>query len=92
MIVMMVGILGIAGALVWRIAQTDGVAVALPDNAPLALPAETTAISVSRAGSRLYLLLEDNDSGERRIEERQATTGDLIRTFALVPISSDQTR
>jgi flagellar basal body-associated protein FliL len=90
MIVMMVGILGIAAALVWRVAQSTPAPASLPPGAVLETPAESTVISVSRAGSRLYLLLEDQATEARRIEERDAETGRVIGTFDLVPVPSER--
>lgn len=89
MIVMMVGIIAIAAALIWRIANSDGMGGGLPAQGSIAVPEGSAVVSVSRSGSRLYLLVEDSATGARRIEERRAETGALLGSYQLIPIGDE---
>jgi hypothetical protein len=89
MVVMMLGILGITAALIWKLTRADSPGLAPPIAADIAIPSGFEVLSVSRAGSRLYLLLEDADSGERFIEERSAKDRELLGQYRLVPTKAD---
>ena len=89
MVVMMVGILAIAAALVWKLTQPES----RSDSTALAGEITVTdgwqVISVSRAGAALYLLVQNDESGERMIEERRASDQSLIGQFRLVPADTN---
>jgi len=89
MVVMMIGILGIAVALILKLTQPRDTSAAAPVVGDIAVPAEMEILSVSRAGSSLYLLLENKESGERLIEERRASDRALIGQFRLVPTGNN---
>jgi len=84
MVVMMVGILGIAAALIFKLTQPGEAPIAEPVSSDITVPAGTEVISVSRAGSSLYLLLENTQTGERHIEERRTSDQSLIGRFRLL--------
>lgn len=88
MVVMMVGILSIAGALVWKLTRSESVSLAPPIAGEIAIAEGFTVISVSRAGSALYLLLEHTETGERLIEQRRATDRSVVGQYRLVPMNS----
>ena len=84
MVVMMVGILAIAAALVWRLTQSEDRPVSVAVAGEIAVDEGWQVVSVSRAGTTLYLLVEDVETGERMIEERRASDQSLIGQFKLV--------
>ena len=84
MVVMMVGILAIAAALVWRLTQSEDRPVSVAVAREIAVDEGWQVVSVSRAGVILYLLVENAETGERMIEERRASDQSLIGQFKLV--------
>lgn len=85
MVVMMVGILLVAAAMVWRLTQSDLTPSAPPADTELAVDPQFRVLSVSRVGPRLYLLLEDRETGEKQVEERAAADRSLLTRYRLVP-------
>jgi hypothetical protein len=89
MVVMMVGILGIAGALVWKLTQSDSAPSVVITAEDISVDEGIEVLSVSRAGTSLYLLVQDSATGTRMIEERRASDRTLIGKFRLVPARGD---
>ncbi len=89
MIVMMIGILGIAGALVYRLTQPTHSAVEIPNAGDITVPAGMEVLSITQTGTSLYLVLENTETGERRIEERSASDQTLTRRYRLVPVENN---
>ncbi len=89
MIVMMIGILGIAGALVYRLTQPTHSTVEIPDTGDISVPAGMKILSITKTGTSLYLVLEDTATGARQVEERNANDRTLTRRYRLVPIENN---
>ncbi len=89
MVVMMIGILAIAGALVWKLTQPEGGAPVVAATGEIAVGEGIEVLSVSRAGPSLFLLVRDKATGARMIEERRASDRTLVGTFKLVPARGD---
>jgi len=84
MVVMMIGMLGIMGALVWKLTLAASDPVLPPIASEIVIPEKFKAISVARAGSRLYLILENTETGVRLMQERHARDHRLIGEFRLI--------
>ncbi len=85
MIIMMVGILGIAIALIFRLSQPLGPLNSNLSEGRFIIPDGSSVMSVSRFGSSFYLLIEDKTTGMRYIEERSIDDHTILARFRLVP-------
>lgn len=83
MVAMVVGILGIMGALVWKLTQMPPSTHDVVEIGEIELPKDYEIITVSRSGSSLFLVLENEITGERLLEERNAAQQNLVRTYVL---------
>jgi len=84
MVAMVLGMLGIMGALVWKLTQTPSTGNA---GAMLAgeieIPIGYQILNVSKSGSSLFLVLENVETGERLLQERGSERQKLIGQYQL---------
>lgn len=84
MVMMMVGMLGIMVALVWKLTRTDGGTAMPPISAEIIIPSGFSVVTASRSGQRIILLLENTETGERLIEERNSENKTILSRYRLV--------
>jgi len=87
MVMMMVGMLGIMVALVWKLTRTDSGPAMPPISAEIDIPEGYDVLSASRTGSQMMLLLENTETGERLVEERNAGNQRVLGRYRLIPVS-----
>ena len=78
---MILAMLTIAGAMVWTVTRP----APAPMEGEIAVPEGFEMISVSRGADRLYLLMENTETGARHLEERAANDRRLIGRYRLFP-------
>ena len=83
MIAMVVGILGIMGALVWKLTQSPQHDYEEIIAGQIDLPEGFDIITVSRSGLSLFLVLENQVTDDRLLEERDARTQQVIGRYRL---------
>ncbi len=88
MVAMVIGMLGIMGALVWKLTQTPSNNPAEMMTGEIELPSGFEIINVSRSGSRLFIILENHETGERLLQERGANQEGLIGQYQIRQIDN----
>lgn len=83
MVAMMVGMLGIMGALVWKLTEAPSRASDPVISGQIDLPAGFEVINISRSGSSLFLILKNTTTDARLLVERDAETQRLIGRYQL---------
>ena len=83
MIAMVVGILGIMGALVWKLTQSPQHNYEEIIAGQIDVPEGFDIITVSRSGLSLLLVLENQVTDDRLLEERDARTQQVIGRYRL---------
>jgi len=83
MVAMMVGMLGIMAALVWKLTQSPPSRLGTAITGEIEIPRGFEVLNVSRSDSSLFLILENSETGQRLLQERNAEQQHLIGQYLL---------